>query len=133
MIKQTVYGKGDTKMKENHTIDVPFLYDWVRSASRLHMNVRLHTKRKPLKAETFYYYALADGKKTIYTDADQIKEFTNKGILDPKDVSYIRLFINGVLQPPNIYEVKKGMLRLKSSDVPQKGVPIILEFISIYL
>lgn len=47
-------------------------------------------------------------------------------------VSYVNLFINGVLQPPVTYEIKEGILQLKTSDVPPEGAPINLQFITIH-
>ncbi|WP_157087880.1 DUF4183 domain-containing protein [Cytobacillus horneckiae] len=43
-----------------------------------------------------------------------------------------RIFINGVLQLPNVYDVKKGYLHINTSDMQRRNVPIILQFIAIY-
>ena len=87
---------------------------------------------KILKAETLQYVTFSDGIKRMYTNKDGSTKYGNVGILDPNSVSYINLFINGMLQPPVLYQVKKGVLTLMSQDVPNKGVPIILQFIKIY-
>lgn len=87
---------------------------------------------KILKVETFEYVTFSDGIKRIYTNKDGSTEYGNVGILDPSSVSYINLFINGVLQPSVLYQVKKGVLILISQDVPNQNVPIILQFIKIY-
>jgi Domain of unknown function (DUF4183) len=87
---------------------------------------------KILKAETLQYVTFSDGIKRIYTNKDGSTEYGNVGILDPNSVSYMNLFINGVLQPPILYQVNKGILALTSQDVPNQGVPIILQFIKIY-
>ncbi len=77
------------------------------------------------------YNAVSDGTKKQYTDSDEIKEYGNCGIPSPNDVSYFNLYINGVLQPKRNYIVKKGILRLTTSDAPVKGAPVILESIVI--
>ena len=69
-------------------------------------------------------------KKRIYTNQDELIEYGSRGILDPNDVSYFNLFINGVLQPRVNYEIEKGLLLLKTKDVPQKDVAIIISFIT---
>lgn len=88
--------------------------------------------QKILKGETLQYVTFSNGVKRIYRDKDGSREYGDVGILDPSSVSYINLFINGVLQPPILYQVNKGMLVLKSQDVPNQGIPIILQFILIY-
>jgi len=84
-----------------------------------------------IKAENYQYNALSDGVKKIYTNDDEIKTYGDQGILDPDNVSYINLFVNGELQPKTNYAVKKGLLVLTTEDVPQKGAPIILEFLKL--
>jgi hypothetical protein len=86
-----------------------------------------------LKAETYQYNAISDGIKRIYTNADELSEYGNRGILDPSTVSYTNLFVNGALQPPNLYLVQEGLLIFTSIDPPSAGVPINLQFISILL
>ncbi|NWO12538.1 MAG: DUF4183 domain-containing protein [Virgibacillus sp.] len=87
-----------------------------------------------LNVETSQYTALSDGVKTIYTNQDKEPQFSTSDILNPNDVSYINLFINGILQPPTIYNVQPGTLTLLvgPSEVPRNGVPIILQFIKIF-
>ncbi len=80
-----------------------------------------------LKAETFQYTTFSDGLRHVYTDADAVPSFSTSGILNPDDVTFYNLFINGILQSPNLYVLSPGMLVL--SDVPQRGVPIILQFV----
>ncbi|WP_261132621.1 DUF4183 domain-containing protein [Bacillus sp. Marseille-Q3570] len=84
-----------------------------------------------LKAETYTYFTLAKGQKRVYTNLDELIQYGNCGILDPEKVSYYNLYINGVLQPSNIYMIKKGRLHLLSSDLPPSGAPIIIQFIII--
>lgn len=84
-----------------------------------------------IKVETYQYNTASDGLKKIYTNDDEITMYGAQGILDPNKVSYLNLFINGVLQPKTNYVVKKGLLMLTTVDVPQKDVPIILQFLMI--
>ena len=87
------------------------------------------TSGSVLPAEVSYYYAISDGEKTEYRNGDAI--YSDKGILDPEEVSFINLYINGVLQPSVNYTVEENLLSLLTSDVPPQGVPIALEFITI--
>lgn len=86
---------------------------------------------KPLKVETFQYNAISDGIKNIYTNEDELKEYGNVGILDPSSVSYMNLFINGVIQPQVLYQVKEGILILNTEEPPTRGTPINLQFVVI--
>ncbi|HZJ76737.1 MAG TPA: DUF4183 domain-containing protein, partial [Oscillospiraceae bacterium] len=83
-----------------------------------------------LYADVYQYNALSDGIKKIYTDDDELNEYGDRGILDPNSVSYFNLFINGVLQPKVNYKIEKGLLVLKTKDVPLKGSPIIITFVT---
>jgi hypothetical protein len=60
-----------------------------------------------LKAQIYQYNALSDGKKRIYTNQDELKEYGDMGILSPDATSYYNLFVNGVLQPKTNYKIKK--------------------------
>jgi len=84
-----------------------------------------------LQAETYYYNTISDGIKRVFTNDDELYAYGDKGIIDPGQVSFINLYINGVLQPSANYKVEKGLLTLLTSDIPHKGVPITLEFITI--
>lgn len=77
------------------------------------------------------YNAVSDGKKKIYTNFDEIKEYGISGIPSPCEVSYFNLYSNGVLQPAVNYRVKRGVLELTTKDAPVKGAPVILESITI--
>lgn len=119
------------RKQKTHVIRVPKVYDWIQTTSSI--NIPIVIKTDPiLKVDNYLYFALSDGVKSVYTDEDALTEYGDQGILDPQTVSYINLFVNGVLQPLNVYEVQKGYLQLKSVDVPQKNTPIILQFITIY-
>ncbi|WP_229768555.1 DUF4183 domain-containing protein [Tissierella pigra] len=82
------------------------------------------------KADVYQYNALSDGIKKIYTNNDELVEYGDKGILDPNEVSYYSLFINGLLQPRINYEIEKGLLTLKTEDVPLKDSTIIITFVT---
>jgi len=84
-----------------------------------------------LPAEVYHYNTISDGIKKEFTNDDELKCYGDRGILDPGRVSFVNLYINGVLQPFVNYSVEKGHLSLLTSDIPKKGVPIILEFITI--
>ncbi|MBO1511353.1 DUF4183 domain-containing protein [Metabacillus bambusae] len=83
--------------------------------------------RSPKKVKVFEFYAISNGCSRIYKENDGVKEIGKQIILDPKKLSYMNLFINGVLQPKESYEVGRGVIKLKTVDVPIKGAPVILQ------
>jgi hypothetical protein len=116
---------------KKNIISTKRVYDWGTSTSEFRIKIPIKLPKNVSRVETYQYNALADGIKVVYTNDDELKEYGNQGILDPKTVSYINLFVNGVLQPPITFEVEKGCLRLKTNNPPQKNTPIILQFITI--
>ncbi|KRF09732.1 hypothetical protein ASG89_16090 [Paenibacillus sp. Soil766] len=84
------------------------------------------------EAQTYFYYAISDGDKRCYTEEDRTKGYGAQSIPDPKVVTYSQVFVNGVLQPSTLYQIDKGTITLISRDVPEKGVPIIVQSIRIY-
>ena len=113
--------EGDLRLKTNVPIEnAPILIRFVTFKD---------TNGEVLPAEIYYYYAISDGEKTEYRNGDAI--YSDKGILDPEEVSFINLYINGVLQPSVNYTVEENLLALLTSDIPPNEVPIVLEFITI--
>lgn len=86
----------------------------------------------PLKVEVYAYNAYSNGNK-IYTDQEEITMYGNKGISDPQLSSYQNLFVNGVIQPQINYSVQEGRLTLNTSEAPNPGVPITLQFVKVFL
>lgn len=82
-----------------------------------------------IKSENYQYNTVSDGVKSVYTNADELLMYGNKGLLNPNAVSYYNVFINGELQPETNYILTEGQLMLTMSEVPMPGVPIIVEFI----
>ncbi|HEX9061106.1 MAG TPA: DUF4183 domain-containing protein, partial [Clostridia bacterium] len=85
-------------------------------------------KNSAFKAEIYQYNAFSDGIKRIFTNIDELTEYGDKGILDPSQVSFFNLFINGILQPKINYELQKGLLILKTQDIPSPNSPISVNF-----
>jgi hypothetical protein len=83
----------------------------------------------PKSVQSFEFYAISDGLKRIYTNDDAISGYGKQEITDPKNISIINLFINGVLQPQISYKIEMGRLMIKTIDIPPKGAPIILQMI----
>nr|WP_278044595.1 DUF4183 domain-containing protein [Priestia megaterium] len=77
------------------------------------------------------YFTFSDGQKRLYANNDGIAQYGITEILAPDEVSYINLFINGILQPHINYQIQKGSLALLTEEVPSKGVPIIIQFVLI--
>lgn len=80
--------------------------------------------------DTFQYIAICDGIRATYTNADALSQCGSSDILDPATVSYINLFLNGMIQPFTAYQVSTGLLEIKG--VPEDGVPITLQFIRVH-
>ncbi|MBP2241813.1 hypothetical protein J2Z40_002385 [Cytobacillus eiseniae] len=121
--------------RKEQVVCMPKVYDCVNTTTCVDLCFTLNCSpkvAKVAKVDTYHYYALSDGVNHIYTNEDELKEYGDQGILAPETVSFINLFINGVLQSPTAYTVSKGCLQLKTSDVPQRNVPITLQFITIY-
>ena len=87
----------------------------------------------PLKTTNQLFFAVSDGLSKIYTSRNGIKEYGITTIRPPDEVSYINLFINGMLQPTVNYKIERGKLTLLTEDIPLKGTIIIIQFISIFL
>ncbi|MDM5462503.1 DUF4183 domain-containing protein [Bacillus cereus] len=85
-----------------------------------------------IQTSNILYFTFSDGEKLIYTNADGLPEYGTIQILSPDDVSYINLFINGILQPQPFYKVTSGQLILIDSEPPLQGSSIILQFITIH-
>lgn len=78
------------------------------------------------------YHTLAKQDQFVYTNADGIIAYNSSPILSPNTVSYINLFVNGVIQPLDIYTVETGTLTLLSEISPLPGTPITLQFLTLY-
>jgi hypothetical protein len=93
-------------------------------------SMNTNAEKKLLKADVYQYIAISDGEKRTYTNEDELKEYSGRGILDPNQVSYYHLFINGVLQPKVNYELQEGQLVLNTESPPIKGSMISLVFVT---
>ncbi|RID83678.1 DUF4183 domain-containing protein [Peribacillus asahii] len=107
-----------------------------RSNSKVYLNLPCIPKQEkrfisPKKVLVYEFYTISDGVSLVYKNKDALYEVAKQEILDPKEISYMNLFINGVLQPYENYTVKEGEINLKTVDVPIKGAPIILQMIKV--
>jgi len=84
-----------------------------------------------LEGVIYQYNTVSNGVKREYTNADELTMYGDKGILNPNDVSFYNVYINGVLQPKTNYDLTEGLLVLKTLDVPLAGAPIIAEFVTV--
>lgn len=87
--------------------------------------------RIPKKVELYEFYMCAKENQRIFTYCDQVKEYQNGNILSPEDVSYMNLFINGVLQPTKNYEIAQDKLILKTIDLPLEKTILILQMVKV--
>ncbi len=92
----------------------------------------INDKNKALLNAEIYQYNTLAGEERVYTNADEITMYGQKGILDPQQTSYQQLFINGVVQPKRNYTLKKGLLTLEVAYLPRPGVPISIQFVSFF-
>jgi hypothetical protein len=121
------------KSREKNIISVPVIYDWVNRTSTIKISIPIKTTYPSiLKSEVSYFYAIADGKKRIFTDSDAVTEYGSGKILDPSQVSYSNVFVNGILQSPLNYSIIKGQLQFNTEDVPGKDILITVQFVSIF-
>ncbi|MDR6554051.1 DUF4183 domain-containing protein [Paenibacillus qinlingensis] len=110
----------------------------IRKRKRLEKTVRKSKKDKErlckakYVSKTYFYYTISDGDKRWYTEEDRTKGYGAQSIPDPKTVTFAQVFVNGVLQPSTLYHIDKGSIMLTSKDVPEKGVPIIVQCIRVY-
>jgi len=100
-----------------------------RNVSPSKHQVLVNTPKKVICQE---FFILSDGYKRFFTEKDGITEYGQQKIISPLHISYMNLFINGVLQPKLNYKVNTGSLHLLTEDVPLEGTPIILQMITIY-
>lgn len=83
-----------------------------------------------IKAEVYQYTAVSDGTQRIYTNADELKKYGDKGIFSPEEVSYYNLYVNGVMQPKVNYILENGRLAFITEDLPTQGATIIIRYIT---
>ncbi|WP_163538219.1 DUF4183 domain-containing protein [Gracilibacillus sp. YIM 98692] len=118
---------GNTEEKHPVCINVNQVYDFVC----FHTEIAVTYDIIPIEAEIYQYNTVSDGIRKTYTNEDELTMYGDRGILNPEDVSYLILYINGVLQPKTNYTVEEGMLTLTTSDAPLEGSPIIIQFITL--
>ena len=99
--------------------------DTVRMLSRTCMIYEIDQ----IEAESFQYTAISDGTKRVYTNADELKKYGDKGIFSPEEVSYYNVYVNGVMQPKVNYIMTKGRLEFITEDLPTQGATVIIKYI----
>ncbi len=95
------------------------------------INSKTFRLKLPAKVRVYEYFAIANGYQKTFTDKDAVKGYKNHRILSYKDVSFMNLFINAVLQPEMNYKVDEGILILLTEDAPIEGATIILQMIKV--
>lgn len=87
-------------------------------------------KRRLLRARTFYYYARGNGEQRMFTLDDAIPGYESR-IPDPSRVTLTNVFVDGLLQPPEVYAVYPGVLLFVSDQAPPADTRIIAQFVVI--
>lgn len=82
-------------------------------------------------ATNLMYFTVSNGTSLVYTNADGLPQYGTTQILAPNQVSYINLFINGIIQPQTSYNIQAGILTILADEAPPAGSPITLQFILI--
>ncbi|MCP1122558.1 DUF4183 domain-containing protein [Bacillus sp. 3103sda1] len=77
------------------------------------------------------FFTVSDGTRLVYTNDDGLPQFGTTQILAPNQVSYMNLFINGIIQPQSSYNVQAGILTIFADEALSPGIPITLQFILI--
>lgn len=93
--------------------------------------VKYRCKQQLLKTQIYQYNAIGNGERRVFTNADEIAEYGQQGILSPWDVSYYDVFVNGMLLPQSDYVITKGKLQFNTIDVPSNGQIINVIFVTI--
>ncbi len=95
------------------------------------INSKPFRAKLPAKVRVYEYIAIANGYQKNFTDKDAVKGYGNHQILSCKDVSFMNLFINAVLQPEMNYKIDEGILILLTEDAPIEGAAVILQMIKV--
>lgn len=95
-------------------------------------SLTIKNKNAALLPAAIYQFNAFAGKERVYTNKDEITMYGDEGILDPRQTSYQLLFINGVIQPEKNYTLEKGLLILDVACLPMPGVPISIQFVSLF-
>ncbi len=114
------------RVSENSSAVVGETIDTIRMISRTCL---IHGIDQ-IEAESYQYTAISDGTERVYTNADELKKYGDKGILSPEEVSYYNLYVNGVLQPKVNYIISKGRLEFITEDLPTQGATVIIKYIT---
>ncbi len=85
----------------------------------------------PGNVELYEFYMNAKENQRVFSYCDQVNEYRSGRIPSPEDVSYMNLFINGVLQPAKNYEVVKDQLILNTVDLPLEKTILILQMVKV--
>ena len=85
----------------------------------------------PKKVELYEFYMYAKENQRVFSYYDQVDEYRVNEIPSPEDVSYMNLFINGVLQPAKNYKVVKDKLILNTVDLPLEKTILILQMVKV--
>lgn len=88
----------------------------------------LYEPPKPVQMTQFFI--IADGQKRQFTIKDCVLP-VDKSFKSREQVSWMNLFINGVLQPDNYYDIVSECLILTTTDIPEQGTPIILQMFTL--
>ncbi|WP_416149877.1 DUF4183 domain-containing protein [Salipaludibacillus sp. HK11] len=117
--------------KDSHCLHVDCLHDsfFHPITSDVSLTPQINDK---LEAESSLYYAKGNGEKRVFTNVDEICNPNTAGLLNPEQVTFCNLFVNAVLQNPNSYNLEEGKLTFLTNDIPEKNVPIITQFVTVF-
>lgn len=114
------------KLSQRICIRTKQVFDSIVTKSETNINYMFHK----LNANVSQYVARADGEKRVFTNSDELKEYGDKGILSPEEVSFYNVFVNGVPQPKKNFKMDNGHFTFTTTDIPGTGQPIMISFVT---
>lgn len=85
---------------------------------------------RPLKTRSYFYYALGDGVKSLFTLRDQMPGYAS-ALPNPRKISLTNVFVDGILQSPLSYRLHPHGLQFISEHIPGRESRVIAQFIAI--
>ncbi|MHA6481211.1 DUF4183 domain-containing protein [Paenibacillus sp. strain BS8-2] len=87
-------------------------------------------RRRLLAVRTYYYYSIGDGERRLFTLAEALPGYDCR-LPDPSRMSVVNVFVDGMLQSPEVYGAYPGELLFVSNQAPPMNSRIIAQFIAI--
>lgn len=112
---------------------------WISGRRLLKQGAKRRCVRKPKKRRrarrvlglaACYYYALGDGETSVFTMKQALPGYPNK-LPHPARISLANIFVDGILQPPDVCRLEPGGIRFLSLPPPMENAVIVAQFLAI--